>query len=100
MVEDRRLNMRVKLVDEIYEESGIKVAYMQKNTYLEQRIETVQKYFDYMNDLNNKGAEMMQIRKDLFKVNKAIEVNKANNPTRIDPYEILKKKPEAVSAAI
>lgn len=83
---------------------------MQKNTYLEQRIETVQKYFDYMNDLNNKGAEMMQIRKDLFKVNKAIEVNKAKNkPTKIDPYEILtrddpfeipKKKPESVDAAI
>lgn len=28
MVEGRRLNMRVKLVEEIYEESGIKVPYM------------------------------------------------------------------------
>lgn len=42
-----------------------------------------------MNDLNNKGAEMMQIRKDLFKVNKAIEGNKENHPSKIDPYEML-----------
>lgn len=47
-----------------------------------------------MNDLNNKGAEMMQIRKDLFKVNKAIEMNKADNPQQIDPYDLLVTKPD------
>lgn len=65
---------------------------MQKITYLEQRIETVQKYFGYMHDLNNQGAEMMQLRKDLFKVHKKIEYNKKNNPSRVDPYEMLKSK--------
>jgi hypothetical protein len=37
----------------------MKIGFTQKNSYLEQRIETTQKYFEYMNDLNFKGAEMM-----------------------------------------
>ena len=90
-IDTRRLKMRVNLVEEIYQESGLKIGFTQKNTYLENRIESTQKYFDFMNDLNNKGAEMMQIRKDLFKVNKEIENNKANNIglPKVDPFEIL-----------
>ena len=93
-IDARRLNMRVKLVEEIYQESGLKVGFTQKNTYLENRIESTQKYFDFMNDLNNKGAEMMYLRKELFKVNKEIENNKTNGNMlpKVDPFDILTVK--------
>lgn len=59
LLDSKALRMREKLIQEIYQESGLKVGFTQKNCYLEQRIETVQKYFEYMNDLNFKGATMM-----------------------------------------
>lgn len=88
----RRYRMREKLIAEIYEASGLNVQFQKKNMYLEERIEANQKYFGFMNDLNYSGADMMQIRKDLFKVNRTIEMNKIKNPHKVDPCSLLRKK--------
>ena len=88
----RRYRMREKNIAEIYEASGLSVNFQKKNTYLEERIEAQQKYFDFMNDLHYSGAAMMQIRKNLFKVNRKIEMNKAKNPDKVDPYKLLAKR--------
>ncbi len=54
----RRAHMRDTCVRTIYEECSPNVGYNQKNSYLEDRIETTMKYFKILDDLNNvdKGA--------------------------------------------
>lgn len=53
-VQRRRVNMRSKMIHEIYDQSGIQVkSYNKKNSYLEERIESSWKYYNQINDLYN-----------------------------------------------
>ena len=59
----RRSHIRNILVDTIYEESAPSIGYNQKNSYLEDRIEATNTYFNHLDDLNNKGAALEALKK-------------------------------------
>lgn len=68
----RRAHIRNTLVDTIYEECAPSIGYNQKNSYLEDRIEATNTYFNHLDDLNNKGAALEKVKKELFKLNREL----------------------------
>ena len=86
----RRAHIRNATIATIYDECRDGVGYNQKNSYLEDRIEATNSYFNNLDDLNNKGAEMEKTKKQLFKLNRALrEMEAAGKIIKADPVAIL-----------
>lgn len=86
----RRAHTRNTLVETIYEECAPNIGYNQKNSYLEDRIEATNTYFNHLDDLNNKGADMEKVKKDLFKLNRELRrKDEEGILVKLDPLEYL-----------
>ena len=83
----RRAHMRTKCLAGCYQDCGPGVAFQQKNRYIESRLEQRLKYFDHMHDLNHSGADAEQLRKEIFKLARAVK--DAKESKRTDPYAVL-----------
>lgn len=66
------------------------VGFVEKNIFLEERIEATQQYFDYMSDLSHSGADIQKIRKEQYRVQKQIEKLKAQR-AKTDPLKLLER---------
>lgn len=88
----RRSHVRNSLVDTIYEECAPSIGYNQKNSYLEDRIEATNTYFNHLDDLNNKGAHMEKVKKELFKLNRELRRKDEEGVfVKLDPLEYLEQ---------
>lgn len=86
----RRSHIRNILVDTIYEESAPRIGYNQKNSYLEDRIEATNTYFNHLDDLNNKGAALSALKKELFKLNRELRrLDEEGKHIKTDPKDFL-----------
>lgn len=86
----RRAHTRNTLVETIYEECKPSIGYNQKNSYLEDRIEATNTYYNHLDDLNNKGAAMETVKKDLFKLNRELRrKDEEGLLVKLDPLEYL-----------
>lgn len=85
----RRAHIRIATIDTIYGECAPAIGYNQKNSYLEDRIEATNSYFNHLDDLNNKGADMEKVKKQLFKLNREIRKREAEGLERRDPVDFL-----------
>jgi inactivated superfamily I helicase len=85
----RRAHIRNATIATIYEECAAGIGYNQKNSYLEDRIEATNSYFNHLDDLNNKGADMEKVKKQLFKLNRELRRREAEGLERLDPAEFL-----------
>lgn len=86
----RRAHMRDACVRTIYEECAPSIGYNAKNSYLEDRIETTMRYYQVLDDLNNKGANIEKIKKELFKIMREIrQKEEAGEFYKRDPLEVL-----------
>ena len=68
MLSKRRNPMWKKHINDTYENCDKNMKFNQKNNYIEDKIETVQSYFSYMNDLNHKGKKALEIKKRITKL--------------------------------
>lgn len=87
----RRAHIRIATIATIYEECAPSIGYNQKNSYLEDRIEATNSYFNHLDDLNNKGADMEKVKKQLFKLNRELRRREAEGLQRLDPVEYLER---------
>jgi len=77
MLRDRRNPMWINHISETYKNCDKNIKYNQKNAYIEDKIEYVQTYFSYINDLNHKGKKALEIKKKITRLQK--KVAKVNN---------------------
>lgn len=90
MIRNRRNPMWRKHINDTYKNCDKNIKYNQKNAYIEDRIEFVQSYFSYINDLNHKGKEALKMKKKITKLQKKVaNVNVYKHKT--DTLEFLKK---------
>lgn len=86
----RRAHIRDKCVSTIYQECAPSIGYHQKNSYLEDRIETTMKYFIVLDDLNNKGAQIEKVKKEMFKIMRILrQRDEEGINVKREPLEVL-----------
>lgn len=67
----------MKFINETGKICDISVDYNIRNSYLEERIEFLQTYFEHINDVNHSGAAVEKIRKELFRINQILDARQA-----------------------
>lgn len=88
MIKLRRIKLRVKHIEDTKKACGKTIKYAKKNAYIEDRIEVTVGYFNYMNDLNHKGQDIVQLQKKLFDFKRS-RAKKQQTGQSVDPSKLL-----------